>query len=199
MGNKSSLTIIILALAVLALLTIADRLLSERIENNQTAYSLKEVKAVMPITNILDISEDQFEFTGLQYLSSDKPLNIFRQWHAEKPAGIVLAPIITNGYNNKIALCVGLYPNGSISNVRILEHKETKNLGDQIHQSNSNWLQQFKDKSLSKIESKNWKLKQNGGLFDGISGASITSRAVINVIHDTLKFYDKEKKSIYSK
>lgn len=197
-NRKPFLLAIGLVLLSLVILGTSNHFLSNRIESNRLRYEMREVKAVMPDIGNENVIEDQIQYLNTNSLSNKNGITVFRQWQNNNPSGLVLAPIISKGYNDNITLCIGIYKDGSLSGVRVIQHKETQNLGDQIDQENSDWLKQFHGRSLSNTKTEDWQLKQNGGAIDGISGASITSRAVLNVIHDTLKFYGKEGKKLYS-
>lgn len=91
------------------------------------------------------------------------------------------------GYSGQIKLLVAIdMENQRLVNVRPLFHQETPGLGDQIEVEKSTWLQQFR-KPLS-TEKTAIAIKQDGGQIDAITGATITSRAVANVIAQ--QFFD---------
>lgn len=80
-----------------------------------------------------------------------------------------------SGYGGKILLLIGIRRNGIIERVRILKHSETPGLGARI--TEENFLAQFEGKSVDEVL-----LKQNGGTIDAISGATISSRAVVEAV-----------------
>ena len=91
--------------------------------------------------------------------------------------------IYTNkGYSGKILVLIGLNNNKELTGIRILEHKETAGLGDKIEQLS--WLSNFKGSSL---KNKKFALKKDGGDFDSFSGATISPRAVVNLVNEVLK------------
>ena len=73
----------------------------------------------------------------------------------------------SHGYSSDIRAVVSLSPQGNIIEVGILEHKETPGIGSRI--SEDDFLSQFTDKHIS-------------GQFDTITGATISSKAVIDSI-----------------
>lgn len=85
------------------------------------------------------------------------------------------------GYSGLIKLLVAVELSSfSIYQIRPLFHQETPGLGDQIDVNKSDWLQQF---SLPLSTPKTFiALQQDGGKIDAITGATITSRAVSNLI-----------------
>ncbi|NIQ15194.1 MAG: FMN-binding protein, partial [Candidatus Dadabacteria bacterium] len=51
-------------------------------------------------------------------------------------------------------------------------------------------MTQFTGRSLENTSSDVWAVEQEGGHFDQISGATISSRAVINAVHVVLEYYE---------
>lgn len=80
-----------------------------------------------------------------------------------------------DGYCGKIEMLVGLNLEEKITGIKILSHNETPGLGDRI--TEKAFLEQFLQKSIAEID-----LKSEGGMIDAITGATISSRAVIKGI-----------------
>ena len=66
--------------------------------------------------------------------------------------------------------------------VRVTQHKETPGIGDGIDHRVSDWIFQFEQQSLARTE---WALKPAGD-FDALSGATITSRAMVGAVKEAL-------------
>ncbi|MGD9014560.1 MAG: FMN-binding protein [Candidatus Omnitrophota bacterium] len=73
------------------------------------------------------------------------------------------------GYSSDIKAVVSLSPQGNIIRVIVLEHKETPGIGSRIVEDE--FLSQFKDKDID-------------AQFDTISGATISSSAMIDSIKE---------------
>ena len=58
------------------------------------------------------------------------------------------------------------------------------------------WLQAFSGKSRTDPADNGWALKKDQGQFDQMVGATITSRAVINAIHDALRYFDEHQQQL---
>ncbi len=96
--------------------------------------------------------------------------------------------VTTNqGYNGNISMWVASDTGGSILGVRVTSHKETPGIGDFIDTTVSPWIYQF---DASHIAENTYELKKDGGDFDGMTGATITSRAVTHAIGDHLQLYN---------
>ena len=89
--------------------------------------------------------------------------------------------ITTRGYSGEIKLKVGLNLEGRITGVKILESLETPGLGAKI--KGKKFLGQFKQKNKNELYLKN---KNPLGKIDSITGATISSSAVVNAIRKRL-------------
>ena len=93
-----------------------------------------------------------------------------------------------DGYSGDIDLLVGVDLNGKVLGVRVLKHKETPGLGDKIDLSVSDWILSFNNKTYSANIESSWRVKKDGGQFDQFTGATITPRAVVKNVADTLNW-----------
>jgi electron transport complex protein RnfG len=109
---------------------------------------------------------------------------------------MILESIAHDGYAGDIKLLVGIHMNGVISGVRVLTHKETPGLGDYIDFARDTWISIFDGQSLKKTVSEQWKVQKDGGQFDYMVGATISPRAVVKKVHETLQFFNTEKKAL---
>jgi electron transport complex protein RnfG len=103
-----------------------------------------------------------------------------------------------DGFSGPIQILIGIDASLSVTSVRILEHRETPGLGDLIEASKSDWLKQFEGKSLSAPSRDSWMIKRDGGEFDQLTGASITPRAVVKAIRETLLYFEANRDKIFS-
>jgi electron transport complex protein RnfG len=95
-------------------------------------------------------------------------------------------------------LLVGIDASGTITGIRVLEHRETPGLGDLIEADKSDWILQFNGKSIGAPAISGWAIKRDGGEFDQLTGASITPRSVINAIRETLLYFDENRDSVFA-
>ncbi len=105
---------------------------------------------------------------------------------ADEPVGLLLRTTIEQGYAGPIRLAIGMTTDGILAGVQVLEHAETPGLGDRIEAEKSDWLSTFKGRSLASPDRAYWAIARDGGAFDQMTGASITSRAVVRALRDTL-------------
>ncbi|MBT4163164.1 MAG: RnfABCDGE type electron transport complex subunit G [Gammaproteobacteria bacterium] len=88
--------------------------------------------------------------------------------------GYIRKVVTNDGYNGDIELLVAVDLESSILNVRVTHHRETPGLGDKIDHRISHWVETFNGHTYES----NFELAPEGD-FDAITGATITSRAVV--------------------
>ena len=145
-----------------------------------------------------DLFNDYITMTSAKLLGTTDPVPVFRARKQGRPVAAIFTPIAPNGYSGAIKLIVGINYDGTLSGVRVLEHHETPGLGDAIEERRSHWIFQFDGKSLNNPDDKAWKVKRDGGQFDQITGATITPRAVVKAVHNTLLFFNDNKEQIFT-
>ncbi|QCU90327.1 electron transport complex subunit RsxG [Thiomicrorhabdus sediminis] len=135
-----------------------------------------------------DLLADQIQITDPQVLAklgSDEPINVYRAYKNQQPVALIYTTYANDGYNGKIEILVGLYATGNISGVRVLDHRETPGLGDKIDISKNDWVMGFANKNLH--DGTRWAVKKDGGDFDQFTGATITPRAVVKAVYNSLQ------------
>lgn len=96
------------------------------------------------------------------------------------------------GYAGPVELLVGISTEGRLLGTKVLEHHETPGIGGRIV-TQPQWLNGFSGKSLDEPGETRWAVKTDNGAFDQIAGATITSRAVVGIIHETLRYFDDHR------
>ena len=82
------------------------------------------------------------------------------------------------GYGEKISILVGLEDAETIKGIIIVSHQESPGVGSMITESD------FTDKFVG-LNIDDVALRQEGGQIDGITGATISSKAVIDAVRET--------------
>lgn len=95
------------------------------------------------------------------------------------------------GFSGRFYILVGLDVGGKIISTRVLEQAETPGLGDKIEKKKSDWSNQFSDKDprIFKLS-----VTKDGGDIDGITAATITSRAFCEAVEQAYVSYTKDGK-----
>ena len=82
--------------------------------------------------------------------------------------------------------------------MRVVKHAETPGLGDAVEVRKSPWINDFAGKSLTDPTQDRWRVKRDGGDFDQFTGATITPRAVVAAVRNTLLYYQQNADMIFN-
>ena len=144
-----------------------------------------------------DIATDTLSLPAAALLGTEEPSTAYLARLGGQPVAVIFNSIAPNGYSGKIHLLVGVYRDGSIAGVRVIKHAETPGLGDAIEERKSGWIKAFDLKSLVAPAVERWRVKRDGGDFDQFSGATITPRAVVAAVKNTLLYYRQNADTIF--
>jgi electron transport complex protein RnfG len=115
--------------------------------------------------------------------------------HAGQPSAVLLRSQ-TQGYTSTIELLIAIDANGKLLGVKTLKQAETPGLGGRLADWPNAWLRVFTGKSRTDPADNGWALKKDQGQFDQMAGATTTSRAVINTVHDALRYFDEHRQQL---
>ena len=170
----------------------------DRINENKRLALLKAFHVLIsPETHDNDIFSDIIQIQNKSLLGSKKPVTIYRARKENKPVAVIISSIAPDGYNGNIELLVAINYDGDLAGVRVVGHKETPGLGDAIEANRSDWITKFAQKSLTNPGKKGWAVKRDGGEFDQFTGATITPRAIVKAVYNTLRYYKEHRDSLY--
>lgn len=179
------------ALIVCASVALSTKLTAACIEKAQQEDTQRMLSQVLP-GSLYDTSPAKEELT----LTLDgQPVHLFRARKAGNVSAVALFAE-TRGYGGPIKLLLGIDANGVLSGVRVVSHTETPGLGDKIDLTKTQWILGFDGKSLEKPGESHWKVKKDGGDFDSFTGATITPRAVVKGVHESLTLFAKHKSEL---
>jgi electron transport complex protein RnfG len=196
---RGGLILAVLAAICTALVAYTHRITAERIVRNEQAFleqSLQPALADFFYDN--DLSESTLIIEPPHELPGAGPITVYRVFNEDVPVAALFIVTARDGFTGPIKLLVGISSAGEISGVRVLEHRETPGLGDLIDSSKSDWVQQFAGASLQKPTVDLWAIKRDGGEFDQLTGASITPRAVIKAVKETLLYFEKNRSRVFA-
>ena len=149
----------------------------------------KVIQSVMPLEHDNDVLNDVINITAVGDLGSPEPVPVYRARKSATPVGVIILPVAPDGYNGPIRLAVGISFSGELLAVKILRHTETSDYGDLIHQDKSDWLLKFAGKSSDQLAGED--------SVDQVTGATISSSAVIKAVIRCLGYYEREKDRLY--
>jgi len=170
----------------------------DRIEENKRLALLKAFHVLISSEiHDNDIFTDIIQVQNKSLLGSKKPVTIYRARKENKPVAVIINSVAPDGYNGNIELLVAINYNGNLAGVRVVHHKETPGLGDAIEENRSDWITKFKQLSLNNPDKKGWAVKRDGGVFDQFTGATITPRAIVKAVYNTLRYYKEHQETLY--
>ncbi len=187
--KKAGLSLAFFALISVLFVSITDRLTRDKIVENNTMMLLEALNQVIPPSAYNnDLIKSKITLSTIETGFSKESFVYFATSN-KKPIAVIFEVTTLKGYNGTIKVLVGINTTDhKISGVRIVEHKETPGLGDKMDLSKSNWVLSFNGKSLQNPNMENWLVKKDGGHFDQFTGATITPRAIVNIIKSTLLY-----------
>jgi len=182
-----------------------------------TSNALKEVlpsfDEIKPIYDEENAKKEELK----KFIAADKTTVVYyRAIKDNKIVGIAGVGFSKKGYAGKVTVMVGLALDGKVTKVIVTEQKETPGLGtvvtdrkrektifdlfgggkEETGLPKNNILDQF-DGHIAKTGSP-WKVVKDGGQFDFITGATITSRAVTDAVYAVDSTFVANKDEILS-
>lgn len=171
----------------------------DRIAANDRARLVARLNSVLdPSLRGRDLMTTRITVADATLTDDGAPIDVFVLTENGAPAATVFATVAPHGYNAAINLLVGISPRSAVTGTRTVRHRETTGLGDAIDISKSGWITQFDGKTLRDPEVLLWAVDKDDGAFDSITGATVTSRAVVTAVKDTLLYFEQHSSEIYA-
>ncbi len=200
-GNllKSGLTLAAIAAICTAAVAATYQLTRERIAANEQALLEQSLEpALSGVEFDGSITGSMLILPAPHDLPGRDDAIVYRVYRDGAPAAALFAVTARDGYAGPIRILVGVRHDGTVTGVRILEHRETPGLGDKIESSRSDWVFQFDGRSIGDPVVDAWAIQRDGGEFDQLSGASVTPRAVTAAILETLIYFGANRDEIFA-
>ena len=195
----SALILGALAAICSSLVAITHGATQERIEENRQRF-LEE--SLAPMLEGIDYEGKLSDSTLIIPAPNDLPggedVLVYRVYANSQPVAAIFSVSARDGYAGIIRLLVGVSASGTVNRVRVLEHRETPGLGDRIESTKSDWMEHFNGRSIGDPELDGWTIRRDGGEFDQLSGASITSRAVVKAVRGTLVYFETNSDVVFA-
>ena len=171
--NMTIALFVITAVAGLAMASVYS-VTKEPIAISQKAKINNAIKMVIPeFETILD--------TVLLPDDGKDSIRIHRLIKGAEKSGNAVETYTDKGFSGRFSLMVGFTPDGAISNIEVLEHKETPGLGTKM--ALPAFKDQFKGLKISDLPGEQLKVKKDGGTVDAITAATISSRAFCDAVN----------------
>lgn len=195
--RKNGLTLAIFACASTGVVALTQYLTKDQIQHQQQVQLAATLNQVIPP----ELHDNALNRTCITVrsplLGTQEPMHAYIAKLNGEPSAIAIEAIAPDGYNGAIKIIVGIDNQGRILATRVLMHQETPGLGDKIDLRISDWILSFSGKSITESNQTQWAVKKDGGMFDAFTGATITPRAVVNAVKNTLTFVNDNRNSLY--
>jgi len=196
---RSGVTLATIAAICTALVAFTYQLTDQRIAANEQAWLEQSLQpALSGLFFDSGVSESVLTIPAPHALPGSEDAIIYRVYSGESPVAALFVVSARDGYAGAIKMLVGVGMDGAVTGVHVLAHRETPGLGDRIESDKSDWVQQFDGRSLASPGSDDWKIRRDGGEFDALTGASVTSRAVVKAVRQTLQYFDTNADRIFA-
>lgn len=186
------------AVGATSIVAVTEAYTHDKIIENERQTLLSAINALVDSSEYNnDILTDVITLPKNQQLATKEVTTVYRARKDGEPVAAVFTSIAPDGYSGSIKLLVGVYHDGTLAGVRVINHKETPGLGDKINENKTNWILKFKGLSLTNPADSQWAVKKDGGEFDQFTGATITPRAVVTAVKKSLQFFEQNRDELF--
>jgi len=164
------------------------------IKENVRLFTLSSINKVLPDTDKPDPCK---KFKPIFDNAPDADVvcvdgfKIYRGRKGEEIIGLAIESIGDKSYDGTILTLLGFDNNDTLTGIEVLKHKETPGLGSLIE--NCEWQSQMVGNNPTSI---NWTVTKDGGDVDQLSGATISSRSMLDSIHKAHKLLSTKRQEI---
>jgi electron transport complex protein RnfG len=189
----------VVAAAAAFIVSASHEFSKDKIAANERARLIASLNSVLdPSLRSHDLGTVRLNVTDAALLGNDGPTDVFVAMENGAPAALVFASTAPHGYNAAIRTLIGVSPAGAITGVRVVSHRETPGLGDAIEVEKSRWILQFDGLTLEMPSLPMWAVNKDDGQFDTITGATVTSRAVVQGVKNTLLYFEQHRDELFA-
>jgi electron transport complex protein RnfG len=194
---RGGITLAAMAAVCTTLVAFTYQLTDERIAANEQAWLEQSLQpALAGLFFDSGVSESKITIPAPHDLPGSEDAIIYRVYSGDTPVAALFVVSARDGYAGAIRLLVGVDHNGAVTGVHVLAHRETPGLGDGVESAKSDWVRQFDGRSLGDPQIAGWKIRRDGGDFDQLTGASVTPRAIVTAVRDTLVYFEANKEQV---
>lgn len=196
---RSGATLAAIAALCTGLVAFTYQLTDERIAANQQAWLEQNLRPVLAgLSYDSGIGASRVTIPSPHALPGTEDALVYRVYSADAPAAALFVVSARDGYAGPIRLLVGVDVGGRVTGIQVLEHRETPGLGDLVESSKSDWTTQFTGRSIGDPVAAGWAIRSDGGTFDALTGASVTPRAIITAVRQTLEYFAANRETLFA-
>lgn len=194
---RNGMTLAAMAAVCTTLVAFTYQLTDERIAENEQAWLEQSLRpALSGVFFDSGISESILTIPAPHDLPGSEDAIVYRVYTGETPVAALFVVSARDGYAGAIRLLVGVDTEGAVTGVHVLAHRETPGLGDGVESSKSDWVRQFDGRSLGDPQVDGWRIRRDGGEFDQLTGASVTPRAIVKAVRETLEYFEANSEQV---
>ena len=197
---RNGLMLGIFALVSTGLIAVTHLLTKDKIAKELELALVRQLTQMVPPENYDNqVYNDCIKVLNKELLGSSEAQQVYRMRNNQSNYALMITAVAPDGYSGNIQLALATDARGKVLGVNILAHQETPGLGDKIERSKSSWIEQFDGLSLQTQSKEYFKVTKDGGEFDSLTGATITSRAMVKSVYNALKFINLQNKQLFKR
>ncbi|MEF9923209.1 MAG: RnfABCDGE type electron transport complex subunit G [Muribaculaceae bacterium] len=185
--NKESLLKMILSLGLITIIAalilgIGYMITKDVIAMGENTAKLEAITKVAPKYDNNPIAE-KFIFKAHEGTKDSVTIVVYPAKLNNKLVGAAVESISYNGFAGEVEVMYGFTIDGSIFDYKVLKHTETAGLGSKMEK----WFRTDKNRQsilLRNPSKENMTVTKDGGTVDGITAATISSRAFLGALKD---------------
>ena len=179
----SGFTLSLIAALCVFLVLSAQHSTATQIADNQDEKMKAVIKNLLPDDILNQETKLSCRLFSHDLIGKNMPLFIVEDLNGNS-LGYISSFSTSRGYSNPLILIAGLTAKFDLYKVDIQNSKETPGIGDKVDRKHGDFLEQLNHQNLHSIK---WDVKKFGGDFDYITGATVTSRAIVLASRDLLE------------
>jgi len=180
--------------AALGLSAVSDAT-APMIADNERLFTLRSINKVLPEAEAPDPCEKAppaFDNSPNEDAVCVDGIKVYRARKGDAVVGVAVEAVGDKAYDGTILALVGLrVSDGMLTGIEVLRHKETPGLGALF--ATCEFQRQMVGKRPGDMK---WSVRKDGGDVDQLSGATISSRCLLNAIGKAQKLLTERKDAI---
>ncbi len=195
---KSGLTLGAITGLCIGLVVVLAILTEKPVAESQRRAALAQISEILPPELYDNDPLDDIVLVNAPEALGGNAQKVHRAFLNNTPSALVMQVRTLEGYAGQIDLLVAVKASGEVLGVRVTYHRETPGLGDAIEVRLGPWIHSFEGRSIGNPGLELWAVKRDGGQFDQFTAATITPRAVVDAVRDSLIYFEQNKQTLFA-
>lgn len=194
--SKNTKILALFAIACTAIVGLVNELTKDRIKAQEQQQLIKTLSLIIDPSRYDNNIANDCVVINNPALGSNKDHKAYIARKSGQVVSVAITSTAPEGYNGNIDFIMAINNDNTVSGVRVLKHRETPGLGDKIEIRKSDWITRFTGKQLLSETDSRWAVSKDNGMFDQFTGATITPRAVVKGVKNTLAYFTQYKNDL---